>query len=164
MWAIACIMGEITDGQPLFPGDDDFDQLCVIQKLIGPITPEQMKMHLTHPRFGGLQMPDVKKPKRLDVHYKGKMSEQALDFMKMILKMDPKQRLTAEQALKHPYFEGLDKIYGTNLDNRNSVPISSSRLNSAKESEIESLPNKDRASQPVPTDAKQLLKSLAFQK
>lgn len=27
MWAIACIMGELSDGQPLFPGDSEIDQL-----------------------------------------------------------------------------------------------------------------------------------------
>ena len=35
MWAVGCIMGELTDGQPLFPGDSDIDQLYVIQKLLG---------------------------------------------------------------------------------------------------------------------------------
>lgn len=33
-------MGELIDGQPLFPGDDEIDQLYLIQKLIGPLTPE----------------------------------------------------------------------------------------------------------------------------
>lgn len=30
VWAIACIMGELTDGQPLFPGESEIDQLYVI--------------------------------------------------------------------------------------------------------------------------------------
>lgn len=29
VWAIGCIMGELIDGQPLFPGDTELDQLCV---------------------------------------------------------------------------------------------------------------------------------------
>lgn len=37
----------------------------------------------------------------------GKLSKKALNFMKSLLKIDPKQRLTAEQALKHNYFEGM---------------------------------------------------------
>lgn len=28
-------MAELTDGNPLFPGDSDIDQLYVIQKMIG---------------------------------------------------------------------------------------------------------------------------------
>ena len=31
MWAIGCIMGELTDGQPLYPGESEIDQLYVIQ-------------------------------------------------------------------------------------------------------------------------------------
>jgi len=30
MWAIACIMGELIDGQPMFPGDNEVDQLFLI--------------------------------------------------------------------------------------------------------------------------------------
>lgn len=30
-------MGELMDGQPLFPGDSDIDQLFVIQKLLGEL-------------------------------------------------------------------------------------------------------------------------------
>jgi len=38
IWAIGCIMGELTDGQPLFPGDNEIDQLYLIQKVMGPLT------------------------------------------------------------------------------------------------------------------------------
>lgn len=30
IWAIGCILGEMCDGQPLFPGDSEVDQLHVI--------------------------------------------------------------------------------------------------------------------------------------
>ena len=33
VWAIGCILGELTDGQPLFPGESEIDQLFVIQKV-----------------------------------------------------------------------------------------------------------------------------------
>ena len=35
----------------------------------------------------------------------GKMSKQALNFIKSSVKMDPVARLTAAEALLHPYFE-----------------------------------------------------------
>lgn len=31
IWAIGCIMGELVDGQPLFPGDSEIDQLYIVQ-------------------------------------------------------------------------------------------------------------------------------------
>ncbi len=37
----------------------------------------------------------------------GKLSPKALHFLKQLLKMNPADRLTAIDALKHPYFDGL---------------------------------------------------------
>jgi cyclin-dependent kinase-like len=33
IWAIGCIMGELSDGNPLFPGESEIDQLFLIQKV-----------------------------------------------------------------------------------------------------------------------------------
>ena len=33
IWAIGCIMGELYDGKPLFPGQDQIDQLNLILKV-----------------------------------------------------------------------------------------------------------------------------------
>jgi cyclin-dependent kinase-like len=30
IWAIGCILGELTDGEPLFPGESEMDQLFCI--------------------------------------------------------------------------------------------------------------------------------------
>ena len=39
LWAIGCIMGELIDAQPLFPGESEIDQLYVIQKVVPkPVT------------------------------------------------------------------------------------------------------------------------------
>ena len=35
IWAIGCIFAEILNGQPLFPGDTDIDQLYKIIKCFG---------------------------------------------------------------------------------------------------------------------------------
>jgi len=42
------------------------------------------------------------------MRYLGKMNKMAVKFMKDILKMDPEERLTAIEALRHPYFNGLN--------------------------------------------------------
>jgi cyclin-dependent kinase-like len=41
IWAAGCIMGEITDGEALFPGESEIDQLFCIQKILGKLTPSQ---------------------------------------------------------------------------------------------------------------------------
>ena len=56
MWAIGCIMGELYDGQPLFPGESEIDQLYIIQRMLGPLTAEQNDLFLRNPRFVGLKV------------------------------------------------------------------------------------------------------------
>ena len=104
IWAIGCIMGELTDGQALFPGESEIDQLFLIQKILGPLTPEQQEIFQKNPRFIGLKFPEIPRPETLERHYAGKLPREATNFMKSLLKMDPSQRLTASEALLHPYF------------------------------------------------------------
>jgi len=105
MWAIGCIMGEITDGQPLFAGESEIDQLYIIQKVLGPLTREQMEMFLRNPRFHSLKFPDMSSPETLEKRYCRKVSKSGLSFMKGVLLMEPMKRITAAEALKNPYFE-----------------------------------------------------------
>ncbi len=41
IWAAGCILGEITDGEALFPGESEIDQLFCIQKILGKLTAAQ---------------------------------------------------------------------------------------------------------------------------
>jgi hypothetical protein len=111
VWAIGCIMGELTDGQPLYPGESEIDQLYVIQKVMGPLTPEQMEMFLRNPRFLGLKFPDMSRPETLEKRYVGKLTKKALSFMKSLLVMDPAKRPTANETLQNPFFDGLREEY-----------------------------------------------------
>lgn len=56
MWSVGCILGELSDGQPLFPGESEIDQLFTIQKVLGPLPSEQMKLFYSNPRFHGLRV------------------------------------------------------------------------------------------------------------
>ena len=107
LWAIGCIMGELTDGQPLFPGESEIDQLYLIQKVLGALTPEQQEVFQKNPRFVGLKFPEMTRAETLEKRYLGKLTREAVNFMKALLKMDPSQRMTASEALLHPYFSPL---------------------------------------------------------
>ena len=89
VWAVACIMGELVDGQPLFPGENEIDQLYQIQKVLGNITEGQKEILNKNPRFIGVKIPEVNKPETLERVYLGNMDKKALQFMKALLKMDP---------------------------------------------------------------------------
>jgi len=92
LWAIGCIMGELYDGQPVFPGESEIDQLYIIQRLLGPLTEDQDKLFLSNPRFVGLKFPDMSRPETLQKKYVGQLSRKALSFMKSVLQMEPDER------------------------------------------------------------------------
>jgi cyclin-dependent kinase-like len=107
LWAIGCIMGEITDGQPLFPGESEVDQLYIIQKIVGPLIPSHTDLFLANSRFAGLKFPDMSRPETLQKKYLGTLSKRSLHFMQQVLSMDPADRPTSEEALNHPYFQSM---------------------------------------------------------
>jgi cyclin-dependent kinase-like len=112
MWAIGCILGELADGQPLFPGESEIDQLYVIQKTLGPLTERQQELFAKNPRYNGLKFPELSRPETLERRYLGKLTRPALAFMKSLLDLNPSTRMTACEALRHPYFEGLSDSVG----------------------------------------------------
>lgn len=111
IWAIGCIMGEITDGNPMFPGESEIDQLYIIQKVLGPLTPEQYDAFLQNPRFSGLSFPDMSKPETLQQKYLHSMPRRAMSFVTRLLQIEPSQRLTGQMCLQHEYFQGLTQEY-----------------------------------------------------
>ena len=72
------------------------DQLYLIQKVLGPLTHEQMESFNKNPRFVGLKFPEIVKPETLEKRYMTSLSTKALQLMIGLLKMDPAERLTGE--------------------------------------------------------------------
>lgn len=72
------------------------------------MTPEQSESFNKNPRFLGLKFPsDVTKLESLEKKYTGKLSKNALSLMTGLLRMDPADRFSGEQALAHPYFDDI---------------------------------------------------------
>lgn len=38
--AVGCILGELLNGSPLFPGENDIDQLCCVIRILGTPSPQ----------------------------------------------------------------------------------------------------------------------------
>jgi serine/threonine protein kinase len=106
-WAIGCIMGEITDGQPMFPGENEHQQLGYIQKLLGTLPPSQMEVFYSNPRYGGNKLEPVPKPETLERRYYGKLSKTAMSFMKSLLKLDPRERISGLDIIMHTFFDDI---------------------------------------------------------
>ena len=106
-WAIGCIMGELVDGNPLFPGENEIDQLHCIQKVLGNFTDEQVYMFYANPIYSGKDLLEVDKPETLEWRYLGKLPKNAISFMKGLLELDPKKRLNGVTVFQHPYLAKL---------------------------------------------------------
>ena len=91
LWAVGCILAELTDGQPLFPGESEIDQLYLIQKTLGPLTNDQKEAFLKNPRYLGMKFHEISKPETLEKRFQGKVTKKALAFMKTLLRMDPEE-------------------------------------------------------------------------
>ena len=100
-------MGELIDGQALFPGESEIDQLYCIQKALGPLLPEHQEAFLKNPHLLGLRFPEISKCETLEKRYVGKINKAGLQFMKSCLCMNPDLRINSSQALSHLYFEGV---------------------------------------------------------
>ena len=38
--AVGCILGELLNGSPLFPGENDIEQLCCVLRILGTPSPQ----------------------------------------------------------------------------------------------------------------------------
>ncbi len=100
-------MGELVDGNPLFPGENETDQLHCIQKVLGNLPQDQINMFYNNPIYSGKKLIDIQRPETLERRYMGKLNKLAISFMKDLLQLDPKKRLNDDTVFKHPYFADL---------------------------------------------------------
>ncbi|XP_070558449.1 cyclin-dependent kinase 20-like isoform X1 [Ptychodera flava] len=102
LWAVGCIFGELLNNSPLFPGESDIEQLCCVLRVLG--TPTEK----TWP--GMKDLPDYKKitfPENPPIPLEQIVPDappEALDLLKKFLVYPSKQRISAAEALLHPYF------------------------------------------------------------
>eukprot|EP00306_Pavlova_sp_CCMP459_P018764 CAMPEP_0185208994 /NCGR_PEP_ID=MMETSP1140-20130426/62993_1 /TAXON_ID=298111 /ORGANISM="Pavlova sp., Strain CCMP459" /LENGTH=345 /DNA_ID=CAMNT_0027776745 /DNA_START=1 /DNA_END=1039 /DNA_ORIENTATION=+ len=108
IWSVACLFGEMLNGKPLFPGDSEIDQLLRVFRGLGTPTPGAWP--------GARELPDWN-----DCFPKWRAGELAslvpalcddpdgLDLIERMLRYDPDRRITARDAIEHPFFDTLDK-------------------------------------------------------
>jgi len=106
LFAAGCVCFEIVALFPLFPGQNEMDQIQKIHNVLGTPSPEllarKFKRNASHMDFN---FPEKRGTgiERLIPH----ADVDLIELMKKLLRYDPDDRILARQALKDPYFREL---------------------------------------------------------
>ena len=103
MWSCGCIFGEIVLMHPLFPGTSEIDQLRRIYKLVGNLheNEDNSLIQLSCTDKQSLTNNSSELEKML---LPNMFTQQGKDLLKQLLKCDPKERISCENALREKYF------------------------------------------------------------
>ncbi|CAL1266121.1 unnamed protein product [Larinioides sclopetarius] len=112
VWSSGCILAELYKREPLFPGENEVDQLAKIFEVIGSPKqsewPKDVSLSWTSFRFyKGVPLQSVVP----------EICPDGLDLLKRMLCFNPTERISCEAALKHPYFK--DVSISTPVAHRN---------------------------------------------
>lgn len=116
MWSLGCILAELYTGVPIFPGENEQEQLACIMEVFGP--PEK---HLIEKSTRKKLFFDSMGKPRLTVSSKGRRrrpssktlqqvlkcdDEAFLDFIAKCLRWDPDRRMKPDEAIRHEFITG----------------------------------------------------------
>ncbi|KAI2793228.1 hypothetical protein POX_b03280 [Penicillium oxalicum] len=142
MWSLGCILAELLTGYPIFPGENEQEQLACIMEVFGP--PEKHLIEKSTRKklfFDSLGKPRLtvsskgrrRRPSSKDLRQVLKCDDDAfLDFISRCLRWDPARRLSPHDALKHEFITGVKapsrpRVYATATPSKRGVSASSAR-------------------------------------
>ncbi|EME88418.1 serine/threonine protein kinase, CMGC family, dual-specificity [Pseudocercospora fijiensis CIRAD86] len=143
MWSLGCILAELWTGYPLFPGENEQEQLACIMEIFGPPDRHLVERCTRKKLF----FDSVGKP-RVTVSSKGrrrrpssKTLSQALktddeafsDFLARCLRWDPDRRMKPNDAINHPFITNQPLQQRTSSGSANAFAMQQQQATPAKE-------------------------------
>lgn len=102
MWSVGCIFAEMLGRRQLFPGKNYLNQLQLILSVVGTPSEEYIANVGSDRVKTYLQTLPLRKPVELSVLFPNATSV-ALELLDQLLQLDPKKRVSPEEALAHKY-------------------------------------------------------------
>ncbi|CUG84967.1 serine-threonine protein kinase, putative [Bodo saltans] len=128
-WSLGCMLVELHVGTALFPGKTEIDQLVNFTQLLGPLpdemvgkSPKKDRFYsatdgslkttrtLTHDRLAnviGVRTGGPRGSRRGQEGHDEETYGHFLDFVERLLKYDPAERMSCEEAFQHPFLAPL---------------------------------------------------------
>lgn len=125
MWSVGCIMAEMARGDTPFKGENEIDQLLKIFEMLGRPCPEEWPEvqqgenfqtcfprwpappTLSHVRANPYLPPDARwcqQSESILLQLAPGLDEDGLDLLTKMLVYNPRKRISADEALQHPWF------------------------------------------------------------
>ncbi|KAJ7958608.1 Serine/threonine protein kinase [Quillaja saponaria] len=122
LWSVGCILVELFSGGALFQTHENLEHLAMMERVLGPLPVHMIRRanrgaekyfrwgsQLNWPE-GAVSRESIKAVRKLDrlkvlvSLYVDSSRSSLIDLLLGLLKYDPAERLTAQQALDHPFF------------------------------------------------------------
>ncbi|KAI0229820.1 Cyclin-dependent kinase 17 [Lamellibrachia satsuma] len=108
MWGVGCIFYEMTCGRPMFPGSTTEDQLHLIFKMIGTPMDDTWPGIIHSEEFQGYKFPHYH-PDHL-INHAPRLDADGLSLLSEFLQYNVKYRVSAQDAMRHAYFDSLGTV------------------------------------------------------
>jgi dual specificity tyrosine-phosphorylation-regulated kinase 2/3/4 len=135
MWSLGCILAELLTGYPIFPGENEQEQLACIMEIFGP--PEKHLIEKSSRKklfFDSLGKPRVtvstkgrrRRPSSKTLQQALKCDDEAfLDFISRCLRWDPERRMKPDEAMQHSFITGIRQTARTRQPLNGTANVSS---------------------------------------
>ncbi|XP_031091690.1 serine/threonine-protein kinase AFC2 [Ipomoea triloba] len=121
IWSVGCILVELCSGEALFQTHENLEHLAMMERVLGPMPLHMLKRVDRHAekylRKGMLDWPEgaasresirtvLKLPRlqNLVMQHVDHSAGDLINLLQGLLRYDPSERLTAREALQHPFF------------------------------------------------------------
>ncbi|THU99372.1 hypothetical protein K435DRAFT_827726 [Dendrothele bispora CBS 962.96] len=162
MWSLGCILAELYTGFPIFPGENEQEQLSCIMEVLGVPDKEFVNRSSRKKLFF-----EPNGSPRVVINSKGRRrrpgtktlaqvlrcnDEDFIDFIAKCLVWDPEKRIKPQAAMRHPFITAGRRPKLPPSTSKST--LSSSTLSSRKKSDVTETPKKSLISAPTPLTAR----------